>query len=481
MAVPAETSRASAINQARASAIDQTRASAINQTRPGAIIKFDLAVIGAGAAGLSVTYAAARFGLRVALIERGAMGGECLNAGCVPSKALLAAARAGKDFAAAKLRIKHAIAAIAPVDSAERYTGLGATVIKGNARFTGPRRLDVDGAALAAKRIVIATGSRPYVPDFCLSVPHFTNETIWDAPKQPAHLLILGGGPMAFEMADAFACLGSKVTLIGGEKFLPREDPELAAPLIAALQARGVAFVAQRATGAKPGPVLVLADGREIAGSDLLIAAGRRVDVSGLNLDAAGVHADANGILTDHGLRALGNKYVYAAGDVANPAGIGPQRFTHVAGYHAGIIIRRALFRLPAKLSAAPPVRVIYTAPELAYVGALPGKGHKTLKWPFAENDRAIAEDDKAGLVKLVLDQHNRLIGAGITGKNAGEMIGLYALMIAEKTKLSALTGLLLPYPTRSEAGKRAVGAMFAEKLFGPVPSALVKLLALLP
>jgi pyruvate/2-oxoglutarate dehydrogenase complex dihydrolipoamide dehydrogenase (E3) component len=312
-------------------------------------------------------------------------------------------------------------------------------------------------------------------------VPHFTNETIWDALKLPAHLLILGGGPMALEMADAFSRLGSKVTLIGGEKFLPREDSELAAPVIAALQARGVIFVAQRAVGAKPGPVLVLADGSELAGSDLLIAAGRRVDVSGLNLNAAGVRADANGILTDDGLRTLGNKYVYAAGDVANPAGIGPQRFTHVAGYHAGIIIRRALFRLPAKLAAAPPVRVTYTDPELAYVGALPSAGHKTLNWPFAENDRAIAEDDIAGLVKLVLDKHGRLIGAGITSKNAGEMIGLYALMIAQRIKLSALAGLMLPYPTRSEAGKRAVGAMLAEKLFAPGPSALVKLLAKLP
>ncbi len=443
--------------------------------------RYDLAVIGAGAAGLSVTYAAARFGLAVVLIERGEMGGECLNAGCVPSKALLAAARGGKNFAEAKLLVQQAITAIAPVDSAERYTALGATVIKGTARFTGPRSLEVDEVPVSAKRIVIATGSRPNVPAFCRDIPHLTNETIWDIPALPEHLIILGGGPMAFEMADAFIGLGSKVTLIGGATLLPREDPELAAPVIAALQARGVTMIMQRAVAAKAGPVLVLEDGSEIAGSDFLIAAGRRVDAAGLNLQAAGILSDPGGIRTDRGLRTLGNKFAYAAGDVANPDGIGPQRFTHVAGYHAGIIIRRALFRLPAKLSSVPPVRVTYTAPELAYVGELPAGGSKILLWPFAENDRAIAENDTAGMVKLVLNKKNRLIGAGITGKNAGEMIGLYSLMMSQNIKLAALAGLMLPYPTRSEAGKRAAAAMFAEKLFAAFPSALVKFLAKLP
>lgn len=444
-------------------------------------MRFDLAVIGAGAAGLSVTYAAARLGLRVALIERGEMGGECLNAGCVPSKALLAAARSGKNFDDAKLLVKKAIAEIAPVDSAARYTGLGATVIKATARFTGPRSLELDGAKLIARRIVIATGSRPSIPEFCRDIPYLTNETIWDIPSLPQHLLVLGGGPMAFEMADAFNRLGVQVTLIGGATLLPREDAELAAPVIAALQTRGVTMVKQRAVAAKPGPVLVLEDGQEITGSNVLVAAGRRVDVSMLNLQAAGLRADANGILTDAGLRCVGSKYVFAAGDVANPASIGPQRFTHVAGYHAGIIIRRALFRLPAKLSHIPPVRVTYTAPELAYVGEPPSAGRKTLIWKFAENDRAIAENDTSGLVKLVLARNNRLVGAGITGPGAGEMIGLYALMLAQGMKLSTLAGLVLPYPTRSEAGKRAAGAIFAEKLFATGPAALVKFLAKLP
>lgn len=445
---------------------------------------YDLAVIGAGAAGLSVTYAAARLGVRVALIERGSMGGECLNTGCIPSKTLLAAAHRGEAFEQAKARINTAIAAIAPMDSAARYSALGATIITGTAQFTGRQSLDVNGVALTARRIVVATGSRPNVPAFCQGIPCLTNETIWNLPALPGHLLILGGGPMAFEMAEAFSVLGAKVTMVGGSRLLPREDPALAAPLIAALQRRGVVLLTQRAVAAKPGPVLVLADGSQAAGTHLLVAAGRSVDVSTLNVAAAGISAGPEGIDTDRSLRCLGNKAVFAAGDAANPQGIGPQRYTHVAGSHASIIIRQVLFRLPAKLPSTPPVRAIYTHPELAQAGcteAQAGPGAKTLIWPFADNDRAIAENLTTGLIKLVLDTNGRLVGAGITGPNAGDMIGLYALMLAQKTKLAALAGLVLPYPTRSEAGKRAAGSLFAEKLFSPKISRLVKFLARLP
>ncbi|MDE8348665.1 MAG: FAD-dependent oxidoreductase [Acidocella sp.] len=449
---------------------------------------YDLAVIGAGAAGLSVTYAAARLGVRVALIERGTMGGECLNTGCIPSKTLLAAAHRGVSFDHAKARIKATISAIAPMDSAARYSDLGASIITGTARFTGRQSLEVDGVALTAKRIVVATGSRPNIPDFCHGIPYLTNETIWDLPALPTHLLILGGGPMAFEMAEAFSALGAKVTMIGGTRLLPREDPELAAPLIAALQSRGITLLTQRAVAASAGPgfgpVLLLADGSEVTGTHLLIAAGRIVDVSSLNLAAGGISAGLDGIATDRSLRCLGNKAVFAAGDAANPQGVGPQRYTHVAGSHASIIIKQALFRLPAKLSTTPPVRAIYTHPELAQVGATQaqaGPGAKTLIWPFADNDRTIAEDATAGLVKLVLDKSDRLVGAGITGPHAGEMIGLYALMLVQKTKLSALARVVLPYPTRSEAGKRAAGSLFAERLFTPQLSRLVKFMVRLP
>ncbi len=446
-------------------------------------MKVFAAIIGAGAAGLSVAYAMARLGLPAALIERAAMGGECLNAGCIPSKALLAAARRGNDWAQARAHIKSAIATIAPMDSEARYTALGATVLRGTARFTGPNTLDVDGQDITAKRIIIATGSRPRIPDFCAGIPYLTNETIWDLPALPAHLLILGGGPMAFEMADACAALGAKVTMVAGETPLAREDRELAAPLIAALRGRGVEILNLRATGARPGR-LILQDGREIAGTDILIAAGRVFDGGALNLAAAAIESDLDGIKTDLSLRVPGHKNVFAAGDCANPQGIGPQRFTHIAGAHAGIIIRQAVFRLPAKLPRTPPVRVTFTAPELAQAGctlAQAGEKARALTWHFSENDRAISQADTTGLIKLVIDKNARLIGAGITGPGAGEMIGLYALAVAEKKRLSAIANLILPYPTRNEAGKRAAGAFFAEKLFAPGPSRVAKFLARLP
>jgi pyruvate/2-oxoglutarate dehydrogenase complex dihydrolipoamide dehydrogenase (E3) component len=432
--------------------------------------RFDIAVIGAGAAGLSVAYAAARLGLKTALIEQSTMGGECLNTGCIPSKALLAAARRGQNWEQAQAHIKAAIAAIAPADSAERYQSLGATILRGTASFTGPSTLAVNGQAITARRIVIATGSRPKIPDFLAGIPHVTNETIWDLPERPESLVIIGGGPMAFEMADAFSALGTEITMFAGPKPLPREDPALSAPLIAALQARGVRILPQRATAE-----------RDVAGAKILLAAGRIVDTAALNLAAAGITAGPNGIKTDLSLRAIGNKTVFAAGDCADPERIGPQRFTHIAGAHAGIIIRQAIFRLPAKLNPSLPIRVIYTSPELAQLGATADQGASTLIWPFAENDRAIAEGDTTGLIKLVLDQRGRLIGAGIVGPGAGEMIALYALAIQQKTKLSALASLILPYPTRGEAGKRAAGAHFAAKLFAPGPSRLAKFLARLP
>jgi pyruvate/2-oxoglutarate dehydrogenase complex dihydrolipoamide dehydrogenase (E3) component len=432
---------------------------------------------------LSVTYAAARLGVRVVLIERGEMGGECLNVGCVPSKAMLAAARRGLGWTEVRAEVARAVAAIAPMDSVERYEGLGAIVLRGEARFVGPAELAVGDQRIKARRIVVATGSRPLVPGFLAGVPYLTNETVWGLPAAPGRLLVLGGGPMAMEMAEAFAMLGSEVTVVGGARLLASEDAELAAPVLAALRGRGVRLIERRAVGARAG-VLVLEGGEELLGDAILVAAGRVVNATALNLAAAGISAGPGGIRTDRGLRAIGNKRVFAVGDVADPQGVGASRFTHVAGAQAGVVVKRALFRLPARVSATPPVRVTYTAPELAQVGmilAQAGDGARALTWPFAENDRAIAEGDTIGLVKLVVDRRGRLVGAGIVGPGAGEMIGLYALALAERTKLSALAGLVLPYPTRGEAGKRALGTMFAERIFGAGPRWLVQKMTRLP
>ena len=467
---------------------------------------FDLLVIGAGAAGLSVAAGAAQLGVKTALVERDRMGGDCLNNGCVPSKALLAAAHtaeairgAGRfglraaapdiDWDAVRTHVHGVIAAIAPNDSEARFAGLGVTVLRGEARFTSPTSVEVNGRPLTAKRFVIAAGSRPAVPPIpgLAAVPHWTNATLFALTERPEHLLILGGGPIGLEMADAFAGLGCRVTVIEASTIANRDDPELVQGLRLALTRRGITLLeGTPVAAAEPGPVLILQDGRRVEGSHLLVATGRQPNTESLNLDAAGIAISPRGIVTDKGLRTPGNRRVYAVGDIADPVGIGPRAFTHVGLYHAGIVIRRALFRLPAKLDYAALPHVTYTNPELAQTGVTEaeataaGRAVQVLRWPLSENDRAVAERDETGLVKLVVSG-NRVIGAGILAPNAGEMIGQWTLAIARKIPLSALAGLIVPYPTRSEAGKRAAGSYFAAKLFSERTKMLVRLLNRLP
>jgi pyruvate/2-oxoglutarate dehydrogenase complex dihydrolipoamide dehydrogenase (E3) component len=467
---------------------------------------FDLAVIGAGAAGLSVTAVAAQLGLRVALIERHKMGGDCLNFGCVPSKSLLAASHgaqaartAGRfgirlpvpevDWPAVQAHVHGAIAAIAPNDSEARFRGLGAEVIHGGARFASPDTLMVDGRRITARRIVIAAGSSPAVPPIpgLDQVPYLTNTSIFDLAQRPDQLLILGGGPIGLEMADAFAGLGCRVTVVEAATIAGKEDPELVDGLRACLAAGGVTLLERTTvTAVEAGPALILSDSRRIAGTHLLVAVGRRPNLADLDLAAGNVLASRDGVVTDAGLRSLTNRRVYAVGDIAAPQGIGPRAFTHVGSYHAGIVIRRALFRLPARVNYAALPRVTYTRPELAQAGMTEAEaraaGHRIsiLRSPLADNDRAVAEGDPAGLVKLIVSR-GRLLGAGILAPNAGEMIGLWSLAISQRVRLSALASQILPYPTRSEAGKRAAGAHFLSRLFAPRTKRLVRLLARLP
>ncbi len=468
--------------------------------------EYDLAVIGAGAAGLSITAVAAQLGLRVALIERARMGGDCLNTGCVPSKSLLAAAHAAHDARAAIRFGIHAtpridwdavhdhvlgvIAAIAPTDSIARFTGLGADVIQGEASFAAPDTLVVNGRRLTANRIVIAAGARPIAPPIpgLDTVPFLTNETLFESRPKPDHLLILGGGPIGLEMAQSFALLGARVTVVEALTIASREDPDLVAPLRQTLRDQGITLI--EGTGvaaAEPGPTLVLADGRRITGSHLLVAAGRVPNIERLNLEAGNVRASTAGIATDAGLRSLTNRRVYAAGDIADPAGIGPRAFTHLCSYHAGIVIRRAVFRLPAKLDYSALPRVTYTDPELAQVGLTEAEaraaGHEpqVLTWPLHENDRAIAERRTTGLAKLVVSRRGRVLGAGFLAPHAGEMLGTWSLAIARNIPLSVLAGLIVPYPTLSEIGKRAAGSSFTPRLFANGTRRLVHWLAKLP
>lgn len=444
---------------------------------------FDIAVIGAGSGGLSVAAAAAQFGRKVVLFEKGEMGGDCLNEGCVPSKALLAAARraqamrgAGRfgispvapevDFAAVQDHVQRAIAAIAPQDSQARFEGLGVTVIRAAARFTGPRSLAAAGRSFTARRFVLATGSRPAIPPIpgLAEAPFLTNETIFANRILPAHLVIIGGGPIGLEMAQAHRRLGARVTVIEAGTPLAQDDPELAAVVLAELRAEGVDILTGTAVDhvSRAGAAIAVAAGERVReASHLLVAAGRRPNVEDLGLEAAGIAFTPRGITVDRGLR-TSNRRAYAIGDVAGG------RFTHEAGYQAGIVIRSALFGLPARATAMIP-HVTYTDPELAQAGlterearAAHGDAVRVLRWPFAENDRAQAEGRTEGLVKIVTGRRGLILGAGIAGPGAGELIQPWILALERGLKISAMAGTVLPYPTRGEAGRRAAIGYFA-------------------
>lgn len=449
-------------------------------------MKFDIAVIGAGSAGLSVAAAAAQFGQSVILFEKGEMGGDCLNSGCVPSKALLAAAKAaeahrtsdgfgiaghepGVDFAAVMAHVQRVIAAIAPHDSQERFEKLGVKVVRAAAKFIGPLTLEAGGDTYEARRIVIATGSRAAVPpvEGLESVPFFTNETIFRNTALPSHLIIIGGGPIGMEMAQAHRRLGAQVTVLEAFDPLGRDDPELAAVVLDALRGEGVNIRGRtkiEKVEKTAGGVRVHLPGDErIVGSHLLVAAGRQPNIESLNLEAAGIAHTSKGITVD-GLLRSSNRHVYAAGDVAG----GPQ-FTHAAGYHAGNIIRHVLFRQRRKAGDGVIPWVTYTDPELAHVGLTEtqarerhGKRVRVLRHDFSGNDRSQAERKTKGFVKIVALRNGRILGASIVGHQAGELLAPWVLAITKGIRLSAMAQTVLPYPTLAEAGKRAAVSHYA-------------------
>jgi pyruvate/2-oxoglutarate dehydrogenase complex dihydrolipoamide dehydrogenase (E3) component len=465
----------------------------------------DVCVVGGGSAGLVVAAGAAQLGLDVVLIERALMGGDCLNFGCVPSKALIAAAKAAQaqrsggafgiapveprvDFARVMDHVAETIAAIAPNDSVERFEKLGVRVLKEEARFVGRTEMQAGPHRIASKRIVLATGSRAALPPIpgLANTPHFTNETIFANRTLPAHLLIIGGGPIGIEMAQAFRRLGSQVTVLEAATFLPKDDPELATIVAARLREEGVdlrdGVKIDRIERSSDGIVAVLGDGTRLAGSHLLVAAGRTPVTEGLDLDKAGVAHTKHGITVDASLR-TSNRNVWAIGDCN-----GLYAFTHMAGYEASLFIRGALFRAPAKVDAAIVPWATYSDPELAQVGLgeraareKHGDGIKVLRWKFDENDRAQAERATDGLVKVITDGRGRILGVAIVGPQAGELIQPWCLAISRRLKVSALASFVPPYPTLGEAGKRAAGSYFTETLFGPRTRGLVRFLARLP
>jgi pyruvate/2-oxoglutarate dehydrogenase complex dihydrolipoamide dehydrogenase (E3) component len=452
-------------------------------------IETDLLVIGAGSGGLSVAAGAVQMGAGVVLLEGHRMGGDCLNYGCVPSKALIASGKAAHaqshaaqygvadvtpqvDYAAAKDHVAGVIGQIEPTDSVERFEGLGVRVIQQYGEFISPRQVQAGDHVITARRVILATGSSPLVPPIpgLDAVPFETNETIFELRERPDHLLIIGGGPIGMEMAQAHRRLGSEVTVIEGATVLAQDDPETAQVIRDQFAAEGITIeegaMAAEVRGEAGAITVEAKDGRVFTGTHLLMAVGRKSNTDRLNLEAAGIETTPKGIKVDASMRTT-NRRVYAIGDVA-----GGMQFTHMAGYHAGLIIRQVLLGLPAKERTDHVPWCTFTQPELAQVGLTEaaarerhGGNLEVVRFAYAHNDRAIAERKTHGLIKVMVVR-GRPIGASIAGEQAGELINLWALVLANRLKMKHVAGMVAPYPTLGEINKRVAGAYFSPRLF---------------
>ena len=466
-------------------------------------ITADICVIGGGAGGLSVAAGASQLGADVVLLESGKMGGDCLNHGCVPSKAMIAAANAAHavrsadrfgigagepsvNFEKVHEHVHDVIGAIAPNDSVERFEGMGVRVIQERGKFVGANKVQAGGTVITAKRVVISTGSRASVPPIpgMEEVPFLTNETIFNKKVAPDHLIVIGGGPIGSELAQAHRRLGCSVTIIEMFSLLGRDDPELTEVVKNRMKAEGILMrEGSKIIGVERSDrgvaVVIEEDGGEerIEGSDLLVSAGREANLEGLDLEAAGIDYDKHGVTVDNRLRTT-NKRVFAIGDAA-----GGFKFTHLAGYHAGIVIRNMLFRLPAKVDHSALPWVTYTDPELAHVGMTEAQARekhgdiRVLRHSFAENDRAQAERETDGMAKVITTAKGVIVGASIVGPHAGELLQSWILPIQRKMKIGAVAGLIIPYPTLGEVSKRAAGSYYTPKLFSEKTRQIVRYL----
>ena len=467
---------------------------------------YNLVVLGAGTAGLVAAGGAARLGARVALIEDDLMGGDCLNVGCVPSKALIRSAHAAwalREAEAAGVlversswrvegravfeRLRRLRASIAPHDSARRFADWGVDVFLGRGRFIGPDRLEVNGATLRFRKAVLATGAgpRPLRVPGSDQVEILTNQTVFALRDLPPRLIVAGGGPIGCELAQAFARLGSEVTLVGRvNRLLSRDDPAAANLVAASLQRDGVVL----RLGTRIERVenvdhaikrMTIRHGQDdrietIEAEAILAALGRAPRVEGIGLEAAGVAFDpARGAMVDDFLRTT-NRAIFAAGDVASP-----DKFTHAAEAQARLVIRNALFA-PGGLGMGRASRLViprctYTDPEVAQVGLTEpeavarGITPRVFVHEFAEVDRSVVEGEAEGFVKLIAaPRGDRILGATIVGRHAGELVGTITLALTEGLGLAALSRWIVPYPTRSDALRQAGGASEQAFLFSP-------------
>ncbi|MGA7773595.1 MAG: FAD-dependent oxidoreductase [Pseudolabrys sp.] len=454
----------------------------------------DICVIGAGPGGLSAAAAAAAFGVPTVLVERDKMGGDCLNTGCVPSKALLAAAKRAEairgaavfglevqnirvNFAKVHEHVHSVISAIAPADSAERFAGLGVRVIRAHAQFKDARTVTASDIEIRARRFVIATGSKPAIPVIAGldGGPFLTSDNIFDLKERPAHLIIVGAGCVGLELAQAFRRLGSSVTMLEAARPLAGGDPECVDVVLDRLEREGVVIRTgvnvlgvTHAGGTVTATIEAAGAEQTITGSHLLIAVGRKPAIEGLGLDAAGIRHDQSGIVVSRKLK-TSNRRVYAIGDCV--AGHSP--LAHAANYHAGLVIRNALFRLPVRVDNTAVPWATYTEPELAQTGLTEAQAQafdmkiRIARWPYNDNDRAQTERQTRGHVKIITTAKGKIVGATIVGAQASELIGMWTLAIAQGLNIRTFTEIVLPYPTLSELAKRAAIDYFTPRLTG--------------
>ncbi len=465
------------------------------------LITCNLAIIGGGAGGLSLAAGSSQLGLKVVLIESGKMGGDCLNYGCVPSKSLLAAAKAfynaknathfgvqaeelSIDFSRVMQHVHQVITNLAEHDSIERFESMGVQVIQATGQFLNADTFQADDTVIQAKRFVIATGSSPFVPPIIGldKVSFLTNETIFDLQALPEHLVVIGGGPIGCELAQAFAMLGSKITILEAFNILPKDDIDCVDIVRAQLDAMDIRIyeqikIQQVALHPELGITVSFKLQEEavmVSGSHLLVATGRRANVNGLALEKAGVNFSPKGIEVNARLQ-TSNKKIYAIGDVA-----GPYQLTHAAAYQAGIAMRNIVFKFPAKVDYRAIPWVTYTEPELAHVGmlavdALKRTDVQITEWPFADNDRAQTEHSINGKIKVITDKKARILGVTIVGSHAGELILPWVMAIRDKKTLRSFTDVIAPYPTLSEISKRVAGEFYKPKLFSDKVRGLVR------
>lgn len=471
---------------------------------------YQLIVIGAGSGGLVVASGAAGLGAKVALIEGDKMGGDCLNSGCVPSKTFLRSAHVADtinrcnelsleaevsqiDMVKIMNRVNVVINEIAPHDSKERYEKLGVDVIEGYGTFVDSHKVKVGDRTLTAKNIVISTGTEPSVPPIpgLKEAPYYTNKTIFQLKKMPKHLIVFGAGPIGLELGQGFAHLGAKVTLIDrSSDIFSKDDLEVGNLMLQRLQLDGMVIELEagikevRNKGDEQSPQIEVdfeVDGKmkTISGDALLVALGRKPNTENLNLDKIGVKlTDKGHVVTDSYLRTTVS-HIYACGDVT-----GPYAFTHMAGYQASVVVRNAIFPFRQKVSYRAVPWVTYTKPEVAHVGytepELQKKAivYKTYLLPLNANDRAKAENDREGFLKLIIDKKGKVIGATMVGEKAGEQIGLANMAVVKKMKMSSFRSMIFPYPTELEIYKTAA-MMELKEGFKPWQKKLVKILFL--